>query len=253
VALSENVKYSSLVIVNDSLILFDHREYTVMSSSGDITPVEIEGFAMGSSDWFELETLNGEIAHSQTRLVAARKTQNHGLVKLLQREIAEAEKWRSRLLGHITTRLGSPDPAPEADPAAPWDVQVDKLEEVQAEPVEAEQPGSEAAAEAPETDPETDVVLPDPAPRADTIEGENAVWDQLSRTDIERLKRELGSRRAEILARHAEELKDLEADQVEIDAFELAIDAFARKFKVAGSEVVVPFEGDRGSRGLARG
>ena len=66
---------------------------------------------MGSSDWFELETLSDEIAHSQTRLSAARKTQNHGLVKLLQREIAEAEKWRSRLLGHITTRLGSPDSA----------------------------------------------------------------------------------------------------------------------------------------------
>jgi hypothetical protein len=247
--LSENIKYSSLVIVNDSLISFGYREYTVVSSSGAITPVEIEGFAMGSSDWFELETLNGEIAHSQTRLAAARKTQNHGLVKLLQREIAEAEKWRSRLLGHITTRLGSPDPAPDADLAAPWDVQVDRPEEVQAETAEAEQPGSEAVAEAPETD----VVLPDPAPRADTIEGENAVWDQLSRTDIERLKHELGSRRAEILARHAEELRDLEADQAEIDAFEMAIDAFARKFKVAGSEVVVPFEGDRGSRGLARG
>ena len=204
---------------------------------------------MGSSDWFELETLSGEIAHSQTRLVAARKTQNHGLVKLLQREIAEAEKWRSRLLGHITTRLGSPDPAPPADHAAPWNVQVDTAEEVQVDRAEGEQHGSEPVTEAPETA----VALPDPAPCTATIEGETAVWDQLSRTDIERLKRELGSRRAEILARHAEELKDLEADQVEIDAFELAIDAFARKFKVAGTEVVVPFEGDRGSRGLARG
>src|SRR5437588_7465609 len=104
---------------------------------------------MGSSDWFELETLNGEIAHSQTRLAAARKTQNHGLVKLLQREIAEAEKWRSRLLGHITTRLGSPEPAPEADQAAPWDVQVEP-EEVAAENVEAEPDAAEFVAEAPE-------------------------------------------------------------------------------------------------------
>jgi hypothetical protein len=250
--LSENIKYSALVIVNDSLIPLGYREYTVVSSSGGITPVDnIEGFAMGSSDWFELETLNGEIAHSQTRLSAARKTQNHGLVKLLQREIAEAEKWRSRLLGHITTRLGSPDPAPapQADHAAAWDVQADKAEDVQAEDAETVQHGSESVAEAPETG----AASPDPAPRTATIEGETALWDQLSRTDIERLKRDLGSRRAEILARHAEELKDLEADQVEIDAFELAIDAFARKFKVAGSEVVVPFEGDRGSRGLARG
>ncbi len=187
------------------------------------------------------------------RLTAARKTQNHGLVKLLQREIAEAEKWRSRLLGHIATRLGSPDPVPHADHAAPWDVQADvqadTAEEVQAETAEAEQHSSEPVAEAPETG----VALPDPAPCTATIEGETVVWDQLSRTDIERLKRDLGSRRAEILARHAEELRDLEADQAEIDVFELAIDAFARKFKVAGTEVVVPFEGDRGSRGLARG
>ena len=75
----------------------------------------------------------------------------------------------------------------------------------------------------------------------------------MSRADLERLKHELGSRRDVILARHAEELKDLEADQAEIDVFEQAIDAFARKFKVAGGEVVVPFDGDRGSRGLARG
>ena len=206
---------------------------------------------MGSSDWFELETLNGEIAHSQTRLAAARKTQNHGLVKLLQREIAEAEKWRSRLLGHITTRLGSPDPGRQTDQAAPWDVQVDKPEEVGPEAAEAEEHGSDAVAAAEAL--ETDAALPDPVPCTDTIKGETVVWDQLSRSDIDRLKRELGSRRAEILARHAEELRDLEADQAEIDAFELAIDAFARKFKVAGTEVVVPFEGDRGSRGLARG
>ena len=223
---------------------------------------------MGSSEWFELETLNGEIAHSQTRLSAARKTQNHGLVKLLQREIAEAEKWRSRLLGHITTRLGSPDSAQQADHAEPWNVQADNAEEVQAENAEevqadnaeAEQHGSESVAEAEQHGsesvaeaPETGAALPDPAARTAPIEGDATLWDQLSRTDLERLKRELGSRRAEILARHVEELKDLEADQIEIDAFELAIDAFARKFKVAGSEVVVPFEGDRGSRGLARG
>jgi hypothetical protein len=73
------------------------------------------------------------------------------------------------------------------------------------------------------------------------------VWDQLSRFDIERLKRELGTRRAEILSRHAEELKGLEADQAEIDAFEQAINAFARKFKLAGADVVVPFQDGRGA------
>jgi len=204
---------------------------------------------MGSSDWFELETLNGEIAHSQTRLAAARKTQNHGLVRLLQRELAEAEKWRARLLGHITTRLGSPEPAGQADHAEAWEVQAATAE---AEPqnTESEPQDTEPVGQIAE---ETGMAVADPAPCAATIEGDAVVWDQLSRADLERLKHELGSRRDVILARHAEELKDLEADQAEIDAFEQAIDAFARKFKVAGGEVVVPFDGDRGSRGLARG
>ena len=77
------------------------------------------------------------------------------------------------------------------------------------------------------------------------------MWDQLSRTDIERVKRELGVRRAELLARHAEELRALEAEQGEIDAFLQAIESFARKFNVAGGEVVVPFE--EHARGQARG
>jgi hypothetical protein len=60
---------------------------------------------VGLSDWTELENLSGEIADSQSRLAAARATQNHGLVKLLERQILEAEKWRDRLLQQITSRL----------------------------------------------------------------------------------------------------------------------------------------------------
>src|SRR5438874_383583 len=56
-------------------------------------------------DWTELENLSGEIADSQSRLEAARATQNHGLVRLLEREISEAEKWRDRLVQQITSRL----------------------------------------------------------------------------------------------------------------------------------------------------
>jgi hypothetical protein len=193
---------------------------------------------MGSSDWFELETLNGKITDSQTRLAVARETRNHGLVKLLQREIAEAENLRSRLLGHITTQLGSADPVRDAAQAAPWEVHAHKAEEVQPEEAEGEQKTTEPVALVADTD----AVSPEPAPCADAIEREAVVWSQLSRADIERLKRELGSRRAEILSRHAQELKDLEADQAEIDAFEQAIAAFARKFKLAGADVVVPFE-----------
>src|SRR5260370_25964827 len=75
---------------------------------------------MGLSDWTELENLSGEIADSQSRLVAARSTQNHGLVKLLERQISEAEKWRDRLLQPITKRLtAAPGLAPRHHPAPP--------------------------------------------------------------------------------------------------------------------------------------
>src|SRR5947208_10641829 len=71
---------------------------------------------MALSDWTELENLSGEIADSQGRLAAARSTQNHGLVKLLERQITEAEKWRDRLLSQITARLTkSPGPAARRD------------------------------------------------------------------------------------------------------------------------------------------
>src|ERR1700704_6624956 len=91
------------------------------------------GSAMALSDWTELENLSGEIADSQSRLAAARATQNHGLVKLLERQILEAEKWRDRLLPQITSRLTLPsakgaredaatlaaEPQPEAVSPAP--------------------------------------------------------------------------------------------------------------------------------------
>src|SRR4029453_17355142 len=72
---------------------------------------------MALSDWTELENLSGEIADSQSRLAAARSTQNHGLVKLLERQISEAEKWRDRLLSQITARRTTP-PGPAAAPPA---------------------------------------------------------------------------------------------------------------------------------------
>src|SRR5690242_11959781 len=75
---------------------------------------------MALSDWTELEHLSGEIADSQSRLAAARSTQNHGLVKLLERQITEAEKWRDRLLSQITARLTtSPGPAGPRRDGAP--------------------------------------------------------------------------------------------------------------------------------------
>jgi hypothetical protein len=194
---------------------------------------------VGLSDWTELENLSGEIADSQGRLAAARATQNHGLVKLLERQILEAEKWRDRLLQQITSRLTVSSAKGAREDAAAT---------LAAEP----QPEAVSPAPAPESlAPESlaelavavaEAVSRDAAPVINRLEGVASVWDQLSRTDLDRVKRELGLRRAEQLTRHAEELRALDAEQSEIDAFEQAIDAFARKFNLAGAEVVVPFE-----------
>src|SRR5712672_271287 len=89
------------------------------------------GPAMALSDWTELENLSGEIAYSQSRLAAARSTQNHGLVKLLERQITEAEKWRDRLLSQITARLTtSPGPARRRELAAAAQAQPQPAESV---------------------------------------------------------------------------------------------------------------------------
>jgi hypothetical protein len=194
---------------------------------------------VGLSDWTELENLSGEIADSQGRLAAARATQNHGLVKLLERQILEAEKWRDRLLQQITSRLTVSSAKGAREDAAAT---------LAAEP----QPEAVSPAPAPESlAPESlaelavavaEAVSRDAAPVINRLEGVASVWDQLSRTDLDRVKRELGLRRAELLTRHAEELRALDAEQSEIDAFEQVIDAFARKFNLAGAEVVVPFE-----------
>jgi hypothetical protein len=61
---------------------------------------------MSKFEWMELETLSNEIAHSQSRLDAARATKNHGLVSLLQQEIAEATERRARVLADITKGVG---------------------------------------------------------------------------------------------------------------------------------------------------
>jgi len=227
---------------------------------------------MALSDWTELENLSGEIADSQGRLAAARSTQNHGLVKLLERQITEAEKWRDRLLSQITARLTTspgtaarrreaaavaeeqPTPAEAVVPSVEPAVEMASIEMAPTElamPLTAAVAAIDAASLEPAAVAAPDAMLPEPAPSVDTLEGVAAVWDQLTRADVERVKRELGVRRAELLSRHAEELRALDAAQTEIDTLEQTIDAFARKFNIAG-EVVVPFEGDRNPRGQVR-
>jgi hypothetical protein len=72
---------------------------------------------------------------------------------------------------------------------------------------------------------------PAAALKVDSSEGGTIVWDQLTPGDIERVKNELGERRAEMLARHAEELKGLEAEQSQLETLEQAIEMFLRKAK----------------------
>ena len=185
---------------------------------------------MSKFEWMELETLSNEIAHSQSRLDAARASKNHGLVRLLEREIAETAERRARVLADITKGLGAGSSARPNLSSVPAQKIVPKRTEREAHRA--------THGEALIT---TDVASPEPARHSDTIEGVATVWDQLKHADIERFKRVLSSRRSEILARHSEELKALEAEQIEIDAIEQAIEVFARKFKLTGGAEVVPF------------
>jgi hypothetical protein len=132
----------------------------------------------------------------------------------------------------VTAGAPEPAPSPKASEAA------------------GSQPASATPAEAPRDgaigEPPTSETgsAPEPAPppkaregagsrpafaKADSLEGGTIVWDQLKPSDIERVKNELGTRRAEMLARHAEELKELETEQSQLETLEQAIEMFLRK------------------------
>ncbi len=133
-----------------------------------------------------------------------------------------------------------PEPEPEPEPApsrrargsAAADVAA--TETAASDPPEAEQPASE-----PQTEIAAAAASPDPDKTPFGFEGGKNVWDQLTPTDIDRAKRELGVRRAEILARHVEELKALEVEQGQIDVLEQAIASFLQKFNAPGGEAAV--------------
>ena len=183
---------------------------------------------MSSFEWMELETVNAEIAHSQSRLATARSTKHHGLVKLLQREIEEAEDRRNHLLSQLTAAVNAAGPAAGHNHAPAGRDHAKNVEKK--DPTPEQRPVIKAA----------DVPPSDLATSAST-EGVATMWDRLTTADLERVKRGLTMRRSEILARHAEELKALDAQQAEIDSIEQAITAFTQKFKVAEAEVV-PYE-----------
>jgi len=185
---------------------------------------------MSKFEWMELETLSTEITHTQSRLDAARATNNLGLVQLLQREIAQAVNKRAQVLADITKGLGRfaglkpklVTPAREPEPA----------------PVEQQQPAEEMQ-------PPSVNATAEPALSVNTKKGIANMWDKLTAADLERVKRGLATRRSEILARHAEELKALEADQSEIDVIDKAITAFTQKFKLSSTAEVIPLDGER--------
>ena len=162
---------------------------------------------MGLSDWTDLELLSRKIADSQERLEQALVTQNHGLVTLLQKEIAAAEILRDRTLSDIAAYLTSSAVSAEQETAISPAVNANAAPR---EPTAVEKPA----------------------------EGVQNVWNQLSHNDLQRIRRELDLRRSEMLARHAEELKTLDADQAEIDILEQAISEFARKFNIGGAEIL---------------
>ena len=188
---------------------------------------------MSKFEWMELETLSNEIAHAQSRLDAARASQNHGMVRLLEGEIADAAKRRANLLADITNGLSSGQFAGPKPRLVTVHQSPPKL------PVTVEQPSERVE---PVTTTEVRADLPASTTKE---EGAATMWDKLTGADLERIKRGLATRRSEILARHAEELKALDAEQGEIDTIEQAIAAFAQKFKLSTSAEVVPLDAER--------
>ena len=186
---------------------------------------------MSKFEWMELETLSNEIAHTQIRLDAARATKNLGLAQLLESEVADAMKKRAQVLADITKGLGR---------FAGRKPKLVTTPERQAEPEPLKQQQSPE-----EVQPETVNATTKPALNPKTETGVTQMWDKLTVADIERVKRGLATRRAEILARHAEELKALEADQNEIDVFEKAIATFAQKFSLTRSAEVLVLDAER--------
>jgi hypothetical protein len=152
------------------------------------------------------------------------------------------------------------EPAPEPEPAPPPEPEPPAAADA------ADGAAPEPALESSATDLPEEVngreQIPEPAdrivargpaplasgPKAVSAEGGFIVWDQLTPDHIERAKRELATRRAEMLSRHAEELKALEVEQIQLDGLEQAIQSFLQKFSKSDEAAVVQLEQGRGSR-----
>src|SRR5947207_14284781 len=67
--------------------------------------------------------------------------------------------------------------------------------------------------------------------------GDLTMWDKVTADDLERVKRGVATRRAEMLSRHAGELKALETEQAELDAGEKALELYTQKVQMPSAEV----------------
>ena len=63
---------------------------------------------MNSFEWLELDNVSREVAGLEDHVSATRKTGNHGLLKLLEHQLHESEKRRTRLLELIARQMAMP-------------------------------------------------------------------------------------------------------------------------------------------------
>lgn len=184
---------------------------------------------MGSFEWMELQTLTSDIAAARSRLIAARSSKDHRLIRVLEQEITAAEERRAQLVANITTDLAAtPEHVPL--PIAVEDAVAAGASAVIGESSPGEARGDRHRPELPDRIAASGAPSPVAAPNDGSAEGDIIVWDQLTPGDLERAKGELGERRAEMLARHAAELAGLDAERSELETLEQAIVAFLRKF-----------------------
>lgn len=205
---------------------------------------------MGSLAWIDLQSLTGDIASARVRLAEARVEGDHRLARELEQEITEGEARRARLLAQISTHLAdhgdeaanaalAAEEAPASDDEPPPGL-ADILEEAADETAPAPPPAND-----PEPIAASGARATGPAVPEDNAEGDSIVWDQLTPSDIERVKNELSERRSEVLARHAKELAELDADCSQLDELQQAIAAFLRKFNPSGESAVVQLGEER--------
>jgi hypothetical protein len=153
------------------------------------------GFWKMASESSELERLSQEIVDRQSHLRGAKSVESFDLAAAIEREIAEMEERRRRLLDQQASGV-------------------------------AEEPRADAS------DPVTDESLPATVLSFSkgTEPNERIGWERLTPEDVDRAREQVERHRIDALARHARELESLDAEVAEVDSLEQAIDLFMRKF-----------------------